>query len=199
MSSSIIRTRPGLGIDRIWRAPDSHPFFPAAVAHDRFYDYMRSGLATYLTSAPADWEFLDGCVLIAKNRRSLWLKTQAYTFYGLCRTFGSVRWKATDVHPLPEPKPVGRICGLDYMSVCVDTSFPSGHIELHRIKPWLIFRREMITRRAWEAADECGRMRRLRFAAATEGSFDQSIQFRYVVSEDVVEKIARWLVPVNAA
>lgn len=74
----------GLGISWLWKLPNTHPFFHAGVIHDLRYDEK-----AYPTSIEADREFLFNCLGVSD---SLWLKTQAYLFYGLVRAWGRFRW-----------------------------------------------------------------------------------------------------------
>jgi hypothetical protein len=74
----------GLGISWLWKLPNTHPFYKAGVNHDRAYDNKISK-----TSFEADQIFLKECLSVAST---VWLKTQAYTFYYLARAWGLVNW-----------------------------------------------------------------------------------------------------------
>lgn len=75
----------GLGVEWLWQLPDTHPFHSAGVKHDQAYD-----LKLQSTSKEVDDIFLKECLEIAGS--SLKLKTQAYFFYALARTWGFFRW-----------------------------------------------------------------------------------------------------------
>jgi hypothetical protein len=77
----------GLGVSWLWKLPNTHPFYIAGVAHDIAYE-NKIGNSSY----PYDRIFLETCLKIAKEKKSLSLKAQAYLFYGLARLWGIVRW-----------------------------------------------------------------------------------------------------------
>lgn len=83
-------SRPGLGSDKWWRLPDTHPFFRAACYHDSMYDLMRSGKAPYPTSKEVDLEFFAQCLEAARD--DVFLQMQAHFFYGIVRAWGGVYW-----------------------------------------------------------------------------------------------------------
>lgn len=88
---SIIKTKPpetyGLGLSWLWKLDDNHPFYLAGVAHDIAYDF-KIGESSY----PYDQQFLKTCLKIAKEKKSLSLKMQAYVFYSLARAWGVWSW-----------------------------------------------------------------------------------------------------------
>lgn len=88
---------PGIGIAWLWKLPDTHPFFEAAVNHDGEYDLMREGKSPYDSSAIPDFHFYQDCVIAAAEQDSVakieYYLAQAHIFYALISTWGLKRWK----------------------------------------------------------------------------------------------------------
>lgn len=82
----------GLGIARIWKLPNTHPFFRAGVWHDRQYD-----ISTDATSEGIDLSFYRMCVVAAAQQDSAaainFYLAEAATFYAICRAWGELKWK----------------------------------------------------------------------------------------------------------
>ena len=88
---------PGIGIAWLWKLPDTHPFFQAAIRHDAEYDLMREGKSPHPSNEIPDLHFYQDCLLAIAKLDSVvaieFYLFQAHVFYGLIRTWGSVRWK----------------------------------------------------------------------------------------------------------
>lgn len=70
----------------IFSLPSSHEFSEACSVHDE--TFLRKGISRNL----ADTRLLKDMLKIAKDKKSLKLKLQAYIFYGIARTFGKLFW-----------------------------------------------------------------------------------------------------------
>jgi len=80
----------GIGIPWLWQLPNNHPFYDAAIEHDKAYDDKRAGIIADKTSSLVDTKFLLDCLEVAGD--SWKLKAQAYLFYYLCRAWGAIYW-----------------------------------------------------------------------------------------------------------
>ena len=69
----------------------NHPFTPACQWHDDIFEAKEQGKTTYSRNR-ADKGFLNAMLKIAAERKSRWLKIQAYVLWGLARTFGRIVW-----------------------------------------------------------------------------------------------------------
>lgn len=81
----------GIGISWLWFEPDTHPFYQAALVHDEHYELMYAGKSD-LTLKQVDDAFLSSMLEIARKRKSLKLKAQAYLFYYIAHTWGVFKW-----------------------------------------------------------------------------------------------------------
>lgn len=88
---------PGIGLAWLWKLPDTHPFFMAAVRHDKQYDLMREGQSPWRSSEMPDYFFYSECVHAASQQPDAKLITkyvkQARLFYCLTRCWGKMRWR----------------------------------------------------------------------------------------------------------
>jgi len=88
---------PGVGIAWLWKLPDTHPFYRAALYHDSEYDLMREGKSPYESSAIPDLAFYRKCIRAAAEQEDIlkieYYLAQAKTFYILIRMWGRIRWK----------------------------------------------------------------------------------------------------------
>jgi hypothetical protein len=75
----------------IFKLPPGHPFTPAFQKHDEWFGLKDKKQPTIGRKA-ADAELLAGMLQIAGERKSFWLKTQAYIYFGLARAFGKLLW-----------------------------------------------------------------------------------------------------------
>lgn len=86
LSQEVYKTSPpGAGISWLWQTSRDDPFFRPACWHDWQYDLLKKGEST----KAIDDEFLRRCMAIAKG--NLDLEWQAYSYYVMCRAWGSVR------------------------------------------------------------------------------------------------------------
>ncbi len=89
---------PGIGVAWLWKLPDSHPFFLAAVNHDREYDLLRAGQSPYKSSKIPDTNFYKECVEACSKLATVgaidFHLAQARVFYSLVRSWGALRWEA---------------------------------------------------------------------------------------------------------
>ena len=182
--SSIKHTRPGLGIDWLWRFPDTHRLFPASPPHDREYDIMRSGLSPYRTSKEADDQFLRACLFLADHYDSPWLKAQAHVAYGLCRSFGKFRWKAATGTERYKPAYRYPVANRFRLNVYRDPILPPGRVELHHRNPNLIWPNTMLEDAEYLTAEE--QIRALFSIVRDDAGFSPSSdRFQFVIAEDV--------------
>lgn len=88
---------PGIGIAWLWKLPDSHPFQPAALKHDAYYDDMRAGAPMTETSELVDYVFYKDCLAIADAQptlvKRLFYRLQAKLFYLIARQWGKKAWR----------------------------------------------------------------------------------------------------------
>lgn len=82
----------GIGISWLWMLPPTHPFQAAGLWHDAQYIAREQGKLKDTDSRRVDKVFYNWCMDIAREKNSLWLKSQAKLFYGLTRAWGSVKW-----------------------------------------------------------------------------------------------------------
>ena len=71
--------------------PEQHPFTPICKMHDQVFVAKEQGFPTGGRKR-VDIALLSGMLGVAKERKSLSLKMQAYLYYGLARTFGKIFW-----------------------------------------------------------------------------------------------------------
>ena len=97
----ILESEPDIGvIGTGWfklseRLDPEDPFMPAAWNHDlRFEIVPETGeKPTYKDIVKADELFLEQCLRIAKDKKSLYLKMRAYLFYRIVRLYSSTYWR----------------------------------------------------------------------------------------------------------
>jgi hypothetical protein len=75
----------------IFSLPTSHPFQPAFVLHDRAYKAKELGTLK-ASRKTVDKALLKNMLMIAKERKSLRLKAEAYLYYRIARAFGGFVW-----------------------------------------------------------------------------------------------------------
>lgn len=75
----------------IFKLRKSHPFQPAFEMHDRLYGSFSQGFHT-MTRLQADRFLLRSMLIIAKEKKSKSLKSQARLYYALARVFGGLVW-----------------------------------------------------------------------------------------------------------
>lgn len=78
----------GCGIGYLGLIETVSPFVPACLIHDYEYGLQDQGKQTK-SRAQVDREFLDRMLAVATTFR---LRTLAYAYYGLARTFGGLFW-----------------------------------------------------------------------------------------------------------
>lgn len=69
-----------------FKLPNDHPFLPLCVQHDAAYQAHLDGF-NHRPLADADKAFLSAALGIAKERKSIALRLQAYLYYGLITAF----------------------------------------------------------------------------------------------------------------